>query len=223
MAHEKRTKRWSPPFGSCLAVLVVAGLLQAGPALASGVFVWYDGNQKKKVHLDPSLLAEFGTDDTDADLNASGGLFRDGDEVLQNSMVKKMVPRATLRSGRGQKVRIWKLPAQTHSMNSLKTIETQAGSRVSPVFEDGETGAGRLRALPGNVMVTLNSDWSEEKVRRWIATHHLKIIKRMESNPHVLLIETPAGMESLATANRIYEGGEVMAASPNWWRESVLR
>lgn len=93
----------------------------------------------------------------------------------------------------------------------------------SPVFRDGLGGGGRMRALPGNVIVTLNPNWSQAQIERWVTDHHLVMLRQMQNAPHVLLIKSEPGMSSLQVANELYESGEVVAASPNWWNENRLR
>ena len=85
------------------------------------------------------------------------------------------------------------------------------------------TEAGRVRALPGNIIVYLNPTWNNEKITNWIDTHNLKIIKKIEIRPNAYLLKTETGLQALQIANTLYESGEVVAAFPDWWLESTTR
>jgi hypothetical protein len=39
----------------------------------------------------------------------------------------------------------------------------------------------------------------------------------------MFLVPTRPGVEALDVANRLYETGELVACTPNWWREASVR
>ena len=172
----------------------------------SRIYTWHDGSEIRKVRMLPGLVAEFG-----------------GESPLR-SRLKEEVAGAKLQSSPSHRVRIWKIPSDEvqPTVRRLTSPPTLSES-YSPVFRDTTLGAGRLRALPGNVLVTLNSHWTKNQVDAWINRHNLSVVKILSGMPNVILVYTPPGMESLQLANKLYQSGEVEGASPDWWLEHVIR
>lgn len=108
--------------------------------------------------------------------------------------------------------------------NTSPTRRT-AGSTAnqSPVFREGDSPAGRLMALPGGVIVNFKPDWTDEQVRLWTKTHDYLIKQKLNILGNWYIIDTPPGLVSLQAANDIQETGEVVSASPNWWKETANR
>lgn len=80
-----------------------------------------------------------------------------------------------------------------------------------------------MRALPGNVIVYLNPEWDRNKVAHWMETQGFEVANKLEIRSNAYVLKTGPGMEALQTANTLYESGEVVAAFPDWWLESVMR
>ena len=168
--------------------------------------VWYDGSQKRTVWLNPGLVAEFRRGSPGTSL------------LLQNH------PLANVRQVH-HSVRIWELPARQFSGAVLNREETPGSMSTvySPVFRDAPNQSGSMRSLPGNVIVYLNPDWNQGQITLWMATRGFKVIKKLAIKSNVYVLETGPGMEALQLANALYESGEVIAAFPDWWQESVMR
>ncbi len=91
-------------------------------------------------------------------------------------------------------------------------------SLQSPVFRDE---GGRLRALPGGVVVTLREGLDEPAARAFLAAHETRATRRL--GERAWLVESAAGLPSLELANRLAETGAFAAAQPNWWVERTLK
>jgi hypothetical protein len=91
-------------------------------------------------------------------------------------------------------------------------------SLQSPVFRDE---GGRLRALPGGVVVTLRDGLDEAAARAFLATHDARATRRL--GERAWLVESAAGLPSLELANRLAASGAFAAAQPNWWVERTLK
>lgn len=171
--------------------------LTAGIALASDTSYYYDGAQKVAVSQVPGLAADFsrGTNGAQAAL-ASGVTRIAGDSV----------------------VRIYQLSA-----SPTNALAAPAANTFSPVFARGQTGTGRLMALPGGVLVKFKPDWTREQVDAWVAAHGFKAARPMDFGKNWFRIETAAGAPSLAAANAIFESGDVLASSPNWWMQTSAK
>jgi hypothetical protein len=96
-------------------------------------------------------------------------------------------------------------------------------ARVSPVFREGGSPLGRLMALPGGVVVELRPGWDAPRVSLWAAEHGLAVDQRLALRGNWYVLKTAPGLEALRVANQLQESGEVVSASPNWWRQAGPR
>jgi hypothetical protein len=101
------------------------------------------------------------------------------------------------------------------SDGALKDVSS---SLQSPVFRDE---GGRLRALPGGVVVTLTDGLDEPAARAFLASHDARATRRL--GERAWLVESAAGLPSLELANRLAATGAFVAAQPNWWVERALK
>lgn len=100
---------------------------------------------------------------------------------------------------------------------------TDPSRRVSPVYREGDSPAGRLMALPGGVMVQFKPDWSDAQIQRWADVQGLQLLHRLNLPGQWHLVATEAGTAALTLANQIHTSGDVVSARPNWWRQTVHR
>lgn len=171
-------------------------------------YIWYDGQQEQQIWLNPGLVAEFHTDDSYPTTSAVKSVYADAVPVPKYHGA----------------VRLWQLSGGVHSEKAIQTLSaTDQTGKYSPVLHDGPTTTGRMRALPGNVIVYLNPAWDSEAVNAWVSQHQLEIVKKLEIGTNIYIIKTGPGLESLNTANALYRSGEVVAAFPDWWEEVTTR
>jgi hypothetical protein len=167
-------------------------------------YTWYDGAREQTVWMNAQLVAEFNAPAESASV------------VRQARPGADIVPR-----GRGA-TRIWRVDGGAEA--ALSAVRSaQPGGNVSPVFHDTPAESGRLRALPGGVIVYLKPAWSEAQVRQWASGRGLEIVRKLEIGTNVYLIKTAPGLVALETANTLYKSGEVVAAVPDWWQEVTTR
>jgi len=169
-------------------------------------YVWYDGDREQQVWLNPKVVAEFNP-------GAEG-----------ESAMKSAVSGARVMSTKQQQdvVRFWQLDNTADTaLRNLKASHPQG--KYSAVFHDGPANTGRMRALPGNVIVYLDPQWDEAAVNNWLSTRNLEMMKKLEIGSNIYVIKTAPGLEALETANTLYRSGEVKAAFPDWWEEVVTR
>jgi hypothetical protein len=55
--------------------------------------------------------------------------------------------------------------------------------------------------------------------KNWSVAQRLLILEKLGGIKNTYLIESEPGLASIATANRIYESGQVVSSTPNWWKE----
>jgi len=169
-------------------------------------YVWYDGDREQQVWLDPKIVAEF-------DLSPRG-------ESLVKSVYSGAKPLPAKRPQAG--VRLWQLDdAAETAIHNLKSIHPE--ERYSVVLHDGRTSSGRMRALPGNIIVYLDPQWNQTAVNIWLSAHKLEIVKKLEIGTNIYVIKTGPGIEALDAANALYRSGEVKAAFPDWWQAVSTR
>ena len=181
---------------------------QSKAAALQEAHVWYDGQQERQIWLNPNLIAEFPASSGSAAKSAVKSVYPDAEQV--------QVRRGT--------VRLWKLGAGVTSDAAVRAVgSANKAGKYSPVLHDGPTATGRMRALPGNIIVYLDPAWNGEAVNAWLGKRRLEIVKKLEIGPNVYLIKTGPGIEALNTANTLYKSGEVVAAFPDWWVEKTTR
>lgn len=93
----------------------------------------------------------------------------------------------------------------------------------SPVYREGGSAAGRLLALPGGIIVNFKPDWTNTQIQAWAVTKGYTLGQRLNILGNWYVVPTAAGQIALNIANAIQESGEVVSASPNWWKETVTR
>ena len=106
---------------------------------------------------------------------------------------------------------------------SSQPMARTTGTQTSPVYREGNSPAGRLMALPGGVLVKLAPEWTDAQVRAWMDVKGLTVRQRMNIAGHWYVVESPAGNASLELANALQQSGEVLSASPNWWKQTTTR
>ncbi len=156
-------------------------------------YFWYDGNQKRTVWVNPNLVAEFN---------------RSAQPSTEHSTQKIKTSPSFIRF----------LTIETDS-TVLKSTEKQ----LSPVLHSSASISGTKKALPGNVIVQMKPSWTAEQIKTWFEKQNITAIRPLTFAPNAFLIQSNAGLESLNLANRLYETGDVVLASPNWWQERTTR
>lgn len=111
-------------------------------------------------------------------------------------------------------VRIWRQDDQA-------TSRALSSGHASPVLRDGP--GGQIRALPGNVIVKLDPQWTEPQISSWLSANGLTELRRLSIGKNVLVIESAPGLASLELANRLQESETVISAQPNWWTPTEKR
>lgn len=181
--------------------LAAAGLaLAATTAAAAGPAYYYDGDRKVAILAQADLVADFSRQRSTAQSATATG------QALPAKVAGDSV------------VRIYRASAAA----ALPADGATASSR-SPVFRQGGTAAGRLMALPGGVLVKFRPEWSRAQVDAWLAARGLPAGQPLAIGPGWFLVGTPAGVAALEAANTLFESGEVLSASPNWWMQTSTK
>lgn len=186
------------------SICLVAAILTMGCAVNakngnnSQSYYWYDGDKQLEVHLDETLIADFNP---------------------QSDLAAKAAKNTNLSPGKKiSGAQLWKVTSgsSNSAMYAVKS-QDQTGA-YSPVFRESQA-TGKMRALPGDVIVQFAPDWDESRVSQWVSDQGQSIKSKAEFGTNFYILATPAGLASLEVANSLYETGEVLLASPNWWTE----
>jgi hypothetical protein len=177
---------------------VLAGLCVAGSAFGD---VYYDGLEARTVTLQGDLRAEFAHAEGARPVRAVAG--------------------AVVLPGVGDSlVRIYRVPARSAAQGAGDAAAVPAGS---PVYREGDSPAGRLMALPGGVLVKFKPEWARERIDAWLAARSLGPARPLAMAGNWYFVGTAAGTASLQTANALHATGDVLAATPNWWKQTAAR
>lgn len=179
---------------------------KAGMTLSQS-YTWYDGQTARTVWLNPQLLAEFGS----ATTAAPGAVAK----AAGASLVEEARPDV-------HGLRLWRVQSSPAAVARSLAVSAP-DARFSPVFHDSANSQGSMRALPGNIIVTLNPAWSETQAQQWIAAHQLEVVKKLPFGRHIYVFKTAPGLAALEMANALYRSGEVVSATPDWWEEVAKR
>jgi hypothetical protein len=170
-------------------------------------YTWYDGEREQTVWINPALVAEFNPSTTE-----------------DKSALKQVQPSARALPGKGAGMRLWQLDGATAPAGMMRSLNTgHPQGKYSPVLHDTPSSAGRMRALPGNIIVYFNPTWSEAQISAWIGSRGLNVVKKLDIGTNIYIIKTDPGLAALELANTLYRSGEVVAAFPDWWQETATR
>lgn len=176
-----------------LAALALAASAVASGALAATTAHYFDGDTQRTITLDTTLVAV-------------------------------ITPTPEAGSAQARSVGEGASPAPLVQLQPAnQSVAKGAGTHVSPVYREGNSPAGRLMALPGGVVVKFNTDWTDAQVRAWAQAKGLTVTQRLGTTSNWYLIATAPGSAALELANSLKAGGEVLAAMPNWWKQTAAR
>lgn len=169
-------------------------------------YTWHDGTRAQSIWLNPNTIAEFSVAAND-----------------EGTPLKRALPGAQPLKNAGG-ARLWRLADGTAPAAAIRdTLAKQPNAKVSPVFSDKPGGAGRLRALPGNVIVYLPADWDETAAHTWAQKQGVLLDHKLDIGKNAYVVRTAPGLAALETANRLHQTGDAVRAIPNWWQETSTR
>jgi hypothetical protein len=178
------------------AAMALAALAATTCALAATTAYYFDGDTQRTITLDPSLVAII---TPIADAGSSTQARSVGEGAASPAPLVQLQPA------------------------SQPVARGASGTHTSPVYREGNSPAGRPMALPGGVVVKFNPAWSDAQVRAWAEAKGLTVTQHLGTSHNWYLIATAPGSAALELANRLKAGGEVLAAMPNWWKQTAAR
>lgn len=169
-------------------------------------YVWYDGDRERTVWLNPQLVVEFNPSEE------SRSAFKTANSSAEEIPFKQ------------GSIRLWKLSENVTAKTAMQSLNSShANSRYSPVLQDGPSSSGRMRALPGNIIIHLDPSWQQPAVDIWLEKNKLEVVRKLNIGANIFVIKTDAGLASLEIANSFHQTDGVVAAYPDWWTEVATR
>ena len=206
----------TPPeqsFGKSSAVAQVGS-----PSLASsGVAEAGGAAQSSPVTIPPEALPEQGVADAVQQAeNQTEYTWEDGDRTLTVTLQTDLV----LEESAG--VVAEGSLATTPGGSVVRSANSRGRNTGLPVFR---SPSGVLMTLPGGVLLLLDQDWSETRVKRFFADNAISPsdVSELGWIDNGYFIETAPGFPSLRLANALAGQEGVEISSPNWWQEVELK
>ena len=89
-------------------------------------------------------------------------------------------------------------------------------SKVLPLFYDTPDGGGRIRTLPGGIIVKFKKGIIATQINSWAKQKKLEI-KHIFKTPGKVMINSPEGLATLDLINEIITSDSIIEeARPNW-------
>jgi len=129
---------------------------------------------------------------------------------------------AELRAQPQSGVRLWRVRAAGGVDEAARAMTSEA-QRFSPVLHDVASSTSPRLALPGGAVATFPAGWDRARIDAWSAAHSTRVLETVVAEANMHLLDTPPGLASIELANRFHESGELVACTPNFWREAVTR
>lgn len=191
---------------TCIAATLLISSLGASADVTAQTYNYYDVGKSKTIELVPNLVADFVVE-TQNQYQA---------QSVITSSVQALSPGAQLTDEGSGNTRIWRTTTaiEPKMVKASSYGSTTQGSTLSPVFQEG----GSLKALPGGVIVNFAKGTTPDQVKSWALSKGYNVKEKL-SFGNYYLIDTPAGIDSLNLANQWHTSGEVVSATPNWWRK----
>lgn len=165
---------------------------------------YYDGESKRTVWLSNELLAELEP--------SEDGRAR----VLQLDSAAEQRPEPQLG------VRLWRVRA-AQGVEEASREMTRDALRFSVVLHDSASSRSPLSALPGGVVATFPAGWDRARIDAWSAARGLGATEPVVAEANMFLLASAPGLASIELANRLHESGELVACTPNVWRQASTR
>ena len=112
--------------------------------------------------------------------------------------------------------------ATTPSGSVVRSANSRGRSTGLPVFT---SPSGELMTLPGGVLLLLDQDWPEARVKRFFADNAISRsdVSELGWIDNGYFIATAPGFPSLRLANALAGQEGVEISSPNWWQQVELK
>lgn len=85
-------------------------------------------------------------------------------------------------------------------------------------LREGPTSGERLRAAAPGVLLRLDTEWSDADRERFAERHGLTAGTPLSRGQGWYSFDGPVGLDAMEKAAELLAAGEVLDASPNWWK-----
>lgn len=173
-------------------------------SLVAQEFIYYDGNQEKKLYLKNDYVIDFSEQNTfSKHINNKGTLIK------QNGIAK-----------------IYQIKDKTLLSDIKKGTYTKnigTSYKVSEVFTSQPEG-GSMIALPGRIIISFKDSITEQQIQNFLKSRNLNVIRKQNIlNKDYYVLSTPAGIASLELANQLRTQPEIEYSKPDLWMDISKR
>ena len=109
---------------------------------------------------------------------------------------------------------------------ALTPVPTTEGIQSKSANDSGLTfknAHGHNQSLREGIIIQFHSDWDEQEINEWLDQNNLTPQKILIASVNLWMINAPAEVSTIQRANQIQESGEVIAATPNWSKNLILK
>lgn len=167
-------------------------------------FTYFDGESERTVWLSNELVAELAPSDE--------GRAR----VLQFDGAAQAQPQQQTA------VRLWRVRAQRGVDEASREL-TRDALRFSPVVHESASSTSPRGALPGGAVATFPAAWNRARIDAWLAAYGTRVVEPVVAEANMFLVASAPGLAAIELANRLHTSGEIVACTPNFWREVATR
>ena len=144
--------------------------------------------------------------------------WEDGDRTLTVTLQTDLV----IEERTAEALTLTDVLATAPSGSVFRSANSGERSTGLPVFT---SSSGDLMTLPGGVLLLLDQDWPEARVKRFFADNAISRsdVSELGWIDNGYFIETAPGFPSLRLANALAGQLGVEISSPNWWQQVELK
>ena len=144
--------------------------------------------------------------------------WEDGDRTLTVTLQTDLV----IEERTAEALTLTDVLATAPSGSVFRSVNSGERSTGLPVFT---SSSGDLMTLPGGVLLLLDQDWPEARVKRFFADNAIRRsdVSELGWIDNGYFIETAPGFPSLTLANALAGQEGVEISSPNWWQQVELK
>ncbi len=186
------------------ATAILGDKSQRAPVDLTRTLTFFDGEHERTVWISNELVAEVAPSEEG---RASVLAFDTAAEVQAQ-------PQAGLR--------LWRVRAP-QGVDETSRALTRDALHFSPVVHESDSSTSPRCALPGGAVATFPAGWDRARIDTWLAAQGTRVVEPVVIEANMYLVASDPGLASIELANRLHQSGEIVACTPNFWREVSTR
>lgn len=164
-------------------------------------YFYNDGGIRKKVVVSSEFVAQrpISGGASARSTNTSSGAVVSGNQMVQ------IVRKTSIGSG----------------STGTRSTTTTSSEDTMPVFEAEN---GMLMAVPGGLLITFKSEYSQSVINAWLGSKSLAVKEVINLvDDKIYHVESPAGLDSLSLVSQLENETIIKEIKPNFWKDIKTR